>query len=175
MNTSSNSSTWTVTTYIDHHEVECVTNKETAWCTTSEIAWCTTSGIQRFPKESSVDFFSLGSTQQTVENIFGFGLLAHKNHKTNVPIESDNCSKSVASKGSVQLASKSLPGSVSLPQSNSTCKLSFTRGDKHEIHYLEQPQKRTLLKPPANHILEATEKKGSGTKGKPLQKQPRSS
>ena len=25
--------------------------------------------------------FSLGSTQQTVENIFGFGLLAHKNDK----------------------------------------------------------------------------------------------
>ena len=27
--------------------------------------------------------FSLGSTQQTVENIFGFGLLAH-NNKNNV-------------------------------------------------------------------------------------------
>ena len=54
-----------------------------------------------------MDFFSLGSTQQTVENIFGFGLLAHKNDKTNVPIESDNCDKSVASK--VQLASKFRP------------------------------------------------------------------
>lgn len=99
MNTSSNSSICTITTHIDHHEVECVTNKE--------MAWCTTSGVQRFPKESSVDFFSLGSTQQTVENIFGFGLLAHKNDKTNVPIESDNCDKSVASK--VQLASKFRP------------------------------------------------------------------
>lgn len=170
MNTSSNSSTWTVTTYIDHHEVECVTNKETAWCTTSEIAWCTTSGIQRFPKESSVDFFSLGSTQQTVENIFGFGLLAHKNHKTNVPIESDNCSKSVASKGSVQLASKSLPGSVSLPQSNSTCKLSFTRGDKHEIHYLEQPQKKNAFETACQSYTGSHRKKRVRHKGQAFAK-----